>query len=186
MQNARVEKNEISRFRKLRLIILPLLALIILLALVLFNRLYLSKPSSFSRGEIELNGPYKVERVVDGKETKVRLIGIDTPESAAPAASGRENTKEGEIASKYPKKLIEGKNIYLEFDLNYMDQYGRVLAYVYLSDETTMVQEKLLEEGYAKVMTVQPNSKYSDRFLKLQQQARSSKKGFWGSGAFSD
>ena len=84
----------------------------------------------------------------------------------------------------YLKKLINDKNVYLEFDLDTYDQYSRLLAYVYLSDETTMVQELLLSEGYVQVMTIQPNVKYQDRFLTLQRQARESGKGFWGSGYY--
>ena len=140
------------------------------------------------RGDVELNGPYRVERVVDGdtfvikidgKDTKVRLIGVDAPESAAPADYGKENTKEGKIASAYLEKLINGRNVYLEYDLNYMDQYGRILAYVYMSDQKTMVQETLLSEGYVQVMTVQPNIKYAERFTELQKKARQEGKGFW-------
>ena len=169
---------------------IPALALIVILALVLLKKLYFDKPESYQRGDITLNGPYKVEKVVDGdtfyikmegQSTKVRMIGIDAPESVAPSYSGKENTDDGKKASEYLDKLINGKNIYLEYDLDNYDQYGRLLAYVYMSDEETMVQEVLLSEGYVQVMTVQPNVKYADRFLKLQKEARDSGKGFWGS-----
>jgi micrococcal nuclease len=189
MQSAGTEKK--NRFRNK--LIFVILALIVLLALVLFNKLYLNKPSRFSRGDIELDGPYKVRKVVDGdtfyikkdgKDVKVRLIGVDAPESVAPSASGKENTKEGEKAAKYLKNLIDGKNIYLEYDLDNYDQYGRLLAYVYKSDQETMVQRVLLSEGYAMVVTYQPNVKYADEFVDLQRKARSSGKGFWGTGYY--
>ncbi|MBO4862029.1 MAG: thermonuclease, partial [Firmicutes bacterium] len=63
------------------------------MALVLFSKFYLNRPSKFSKGDIELDGPYKVQKVVDGdtfyikkdgQDVKVRLIGVDTPESVAP------------------------------------------------------------------------------------------------------
>ena len=82
------------------------------------------------------------------------------------------------------KKLVGGKTVYLEFDVGRTDQYGRLLSYVYLSDKETMVQRLLLSEGYAMVMTYQPNVKYADEFLKLQQQAIEDGKGFWGSGYY--
>lgn len=183
MLTAEAEKP--NRRRKL---IFPILALIILLALVLFNALYLNKPSKRTRGDIVLEGPYKVIRVVDGdtfvikmdgSETKVRLTGVDAPESVAPEYSGKENTQEGKKAAEYLQKLIDGKNVYLEYDLDNYDQYGRVLAYVYLSDQQTMVQKKLLEDGYAQVMTVPPNVKYSEEFTALQRRARENGKGLW-------
>ena len=179
-----------KRIQRLRRIVLPVLTLIVILALVLFKKFYLDRPGQIDRKDRILNGPYKVEKVVDGdtfnirkdgKTEKVRLIGVDAPESVAPSYTGRENTEEGRKASDYLKKLIEGKNVYLEYDLNYQDQYGRMLAYVYLSDQETMLQEKLLSEGYVQVLTVPPNVRYAEHFVQLQKKAREEGKGFWGS-----
>lgn len=112
---------------------------------------------------------YKVVRVVDGdtfvidyngKEEKVRLIGIDTPESVHPDAS--KNTEAGKTASEYTKSLIEGKYVTLEFDVQERDMYGRFLAYVYV--DGYMLNKKLLEEDYAVVATYPPNTKYVDDF----------------------
>ena len=188
MKRTQNQAEQIKRARRFRLIAIPLLALILLLALVLFKKLYLDKPSSYEKNGKVLEGPYLVTRMADGdtfyikrkgEVVKVRLIGVDAPESVAPEFSGKENTEEGKIASEYLSKLILSKNVYLEFDLDDYDQYGRLLAYVYLSDQQTMVQEVLLSEGYVQVMTIQPNVKYADQFLKLQQKARSEGKGFW-------
>ncbi len=66
----------------------------------------------------------------------------------------------------------------LEFDVEKRDRYGRTLAYVYLEDGT-FVNAKILEEGYGQVMTIPPNVKYSDHFLKLQREARAGNKGLW-------
>ena len=184
----RDQAEQKKRARWLRLIVIPLLALILLLALVLFKKCYLDKPSQYEKNGRILEGPYLVSKIADGdtfyvaregKKVKVRLIGVDTPESVAPAESGKENTEEGKKAAEYLSKLILSKNVYLEFDLDTYDQYGRLLAYVYLSDQETMVQEVLLSEGYAQVMTIQPNVKYADHFLELQQKARAEGKGFW-------
>ncbi len=60
------------------------------------------------------------------------------------------------------------------------DKYGRLLAYVYLEDGT-FVDAWLVEHGYAQVMTVPPNVKYQDLFLKLQREAREAKRGLWKS-----
>lgn len=67
----------------------------------------------------------------------------------------------------------------LELDVDQMDRYGRTLAYVYLEDGT-FLNAKLVEEGYAVIMTVPPNVKYVDLFIKLQKEARENRKGLWG------
>lgn len=142
-------------------------------------------------GGPELHGPYEVINVVDGdtikvktgtSEVKVRMIGIDTPESVH--ADETRNTEEGKIASERTKELLEGEKVYLEYDLDPEDDYGRTLAYVYLDNKKTMVQEILLEEGYARMMTIQPNSKYVDEFYLIERKAMKDKNGFWGTGFY--
>jgi micrococcal nuclease len=59
-----------------------------------------------------------------------------------------------------------------------MDKYGRILAYAYLPDGT-MINALLVQEGYAQVMTVPPNVKYQNMFLKLQREARENSRGLW-------
>lgn len=128
---------------------------------------------------------YKVVRVVDGdtivvdfndKDEKVRLIGIDTPESVHPDAN--KNTEEGITASDFTKNLLSDKSVSLEFDVSERDRYGRLLAYVYLEGE--MVNKTLLKEGYAQVATYPPNVAYVDDFTELQRIARENAVGFWG------
>lgn len=106
--------------------------------------------------------------IIDGKETTVRLIGVDTPESVAPSDYSKENTSEGKTISEIVKqKLQPGDVLYVEYDAAQLDKYGRTLAYLYFEDGV-MVQEWLLQNGYAQVMTVQPNSKYAERFAEIQ------------------
>ena len=129
--------------------------------------------------EKQLHGPYVVVRVVDGdtavikidnEDKKVRFIGVDTPESVHP--DKEKNTEEGKTASDYTKALLTEQEVYLEYDVSPEDRFGRILAYVYLSDKETMVQELLLKNGMATTMTIQPNSKYADYFSQLQKEAR--------------
>ncbi|WP_346773966.1 thermonuclease family protein [Brevibacillus sp. SYP-B805] len=123
-----------------------------------------------------------VKRVIDGDtfETiegeRVRMIGIDTPESVKPNSPVEPYGKE---ASRYTKALIEGKTVRLEFDVEPKDKYGRLLAYVYLPDGT-FVNEKIMRDGYAQVMTIPPNVKYADRLLQAERAARKEGKGLWG------
>ena len=127
---------------------------------------------------------YEVVRVVDGDtivvkyngvDEKVRLIGIDTPESVH--ADESKNTEEGALVSDYTKKMLTDKKVGLEFDVSKRDKYGRLLAYVYLDGE--MYNKILLKEGYARVATYPPNVKYVDEFVKLQKEARENNKGLW-------
>lgn len=115
------------------------------------------------------------ECVIDGKTQKVRLIGVDTPESVHPDKN--KNIAEGKKASDYTKEKLQGKKVGLEYDVQKNDKYGRILAYVW--NESKMYNLELLEKGYAKVMTIPPNIKYSELFLEKQKIAQETNQGFW-------
>ena len=74
--------------------------------------------------------------------------------------------------------MLTGKKEYIEKDAGDTDKYGRLLRYVYTEDGK-MFNEVLVQEGYAQVMTIQPNVKYQERFVQAQRQAREGKKGLW-------
>jgi len=112
---------------------------------------------------------------IAGKREKVRYIGINTPETKHPQ-KGVE--RYGEEAAKANWMLVVGKTVRLEFDVQQRDRYGRLLAYVYLEDDT-FVNAWLVEHGYAMVMTVPPNVKYQELFLRLQREAREEGRGLW-------
>ncbi|WP_448375814.1 thermonuclease family protein [Fervidobacterium sp.] len=121
-----------------------------------------------------------------GEEYKVRLIGVNTPETKHPT---KRVEPYGPEAKAYTKKILTGRTVYLEFDVQEKDRYGRLLAYVWLekpeqiTDEeirTKMFNAILLLEGYAQVMTVQPNVKYVDRFLQYQREAMENQRELWG------
>jgi micrococcal nuclease len=129
---------------------------------------------------------YLVTRVVDGdtfwiadgtkKGLKIRLIGVDAPESRNTGKKMKDPF--GDDASAYLKKLIGGKKVRLEYDVSRIDRYGRTLAYVYL-ENGLFVNADLVRNGYATVMTVPPNVRYQELFLKLSKKARDRKKGLW-------
>jgi len=129
--------------------------------------------------------PATVERVVDGDTVKVvlqdetteriRLIGIDTPESVHPDAS--KNVPYGQVASDYTKSRLDGQTIGLELDVEERDQYDRLLAYVWLGDE--LINLTLVREGHAVVSTYPPNVKYVDLFTAAQTEAREAGLGLW-------
>lgn len=140
--------------------------------------------SGISNLSNNLDGPYRVDRVVDGDtiilnidgvKERVRLIGVDTPESVHP--NEEKNVEYGEIATAFTESSLEGRDVKLELDVQERDQYDRLLAYVYIGEE--MFNKILLEEGHAMVSTYPPNVKYVEEFTALQKQAREEGKGLW-------
>lgn len=134
--------------------------------------------------DIILEGPFDVERVVDGDtiiidyhgvSERVRLIGVDTPESVHPDAA--RNSEFGETASAYTKEALTDQAVYLEFDVEQRDKYDRMLAYVYLGGE--MFNKTLLRDGMAVLSTYPPNVKYVDDFTAIQEEARNAGSGVW-------
>ncbi len=127
----------------------------------------------------------QVVRVIDGdtiqvcciarKREKVRYIGINTPETKHPT---KEVEYYGQEAAEANGKLVEDKTVILTFDVEQRDRYGRLLAYVFLEDGT-FVNAWLVENGYAMVMTIPPNVKHQELFLKLQREAREAGRELW-------
>ncbi|WP_240610870.1 thermonuclease family protein [Ammonifex thiophilus] len=125
---------------------------------------------------------------LDGRDERVRMIGVNCPEVSHPDLGIKEQPY-GRKAKEYTTKQLLGKKVWLEFDIQQRDKYGRLLAYVWLElpasgseDEVRakMFNARLLLDGYAQVMTVPPNVKYSDLFVKFQREAREQGKGLWG------
>jgi len=140
-----------------------------------------------------------LERIVDGdtiivqlnhQRERVRLIGIDTPESTVNERARRVSRKynedlesmvaQGLRAKAFVVDLIRpGDELRLETDVRSRDDYQRILAYVYLHDGR-MLNEILVSEGFAYPLTVPPNVRHAKRFTKLFGEARRSKRGLWG------
>lgn len=129
----------------------------------------------------------KVIKVIDGDTIelengqKVRLAGIDTPETLDPR---RPVGCFGKEASNEVKKLLTGKEVILQKDISDTDKYGRLLRYVYLpleSDQTLFVNDYLVREGFARVYTYPPDVKFNEQFLEAERQAGQFEKGLWKS-----
>lgn len=131
-------------------------------------------------------GLYAVTRFVDGdtltidmngKSEKVRMIGIDTPETHKPNSPVQ---CYGPAASAYTKELIGDQKVRLEADPKNTnrDRYDRLLRYVYLPDDR-MVAEELIKNGYGFAYTQFPFSK-KDEFITAEKQAEDANKGLWG------
>ena len=120
---------------------------------------------------------------------RVRLIGIDTPEShpnrRAKQFAERDKRdlasiiEQGKAATEFTKKLLpSGTAVRVEYDREKRDHYGRLLGYLWLP-HGEMVNETIITSGYAYPLTVPPNVRYRERFLKGFQAARRSKRGLW-------
>jgi micrococcal nuclease len=126
----------------------------------------------------------KVQRVVDGdtfvasvngRRERVRIIGVDTPESVDP---NRPDEPFGEEASNFAKHYLNGQTVHMAGDVEPRDRYGRMLAYVWLADGTFW-NALLAAEGYAQQLTIPPNVTYADLFRRLVSEARRENRGLW-------
>jgi micrococcal nuclease len=104
----------------------------------------------------------------------VRYIGINTPEMRHPTKGEEPGAREATEAN---RTLVEGQTVRLELDVQERDRYGRLLAYVYVGD--MMVNAEIVAQGYAQVMTIPPNVRHQELFLKLQREARLLQIGLW-------
>ena len=114
-----------------------------------------------------------------GRVEKVRYIGVDTPEVHHPT---RGEQPGGRAATEVNRRLVGGKPVRLEPDVQLRDRYGRMLAYVWVKGPDgaeLMVNAELVRLGYANVMTVPPNVRHAEMFRKLQVDARLHHRGLW-------
>ena len=116
---------------------------------------------------------------VDGIEERIRLIGIDTPETKKP------NTPVqcfGPEATAFTKSLLPaGTSLHVERDVEARDKYDRLLAYVYRSDDGLFVNLAIIDQGYARPLTIAPNVAYSDEFATAARHADATHVGLWAS-----
>jgi micrococcal nuclease len=124
-----------------------------------------------------------VTRVVDGdtihvrlngRDERVRFIGIDTPEVAH---GGRPAECFGERAADETRRRLEGRSVRLAFDVDLRDRFGRLLAYAY--DTDGLVNLALVREGYAIVLTVPPDTGMASAFEHAEADARAAGRGLW-------
>lgn len=130
-----------------------------------------------------------IRATVDGKNQRIRLIGIDSPELAHPD-DGIEEEYYGQEAFAFTKEMLEGERVYLSFDEETYDQYDRILAYLWLEDPRGYEEDYeyaeeyqfnclLLEQGYAKYVRIPPNLTFAKIHKELSDAARAEKIGLW-------
>ncbi|HPX52626.1 MAG TPA: thermonuclease family protein [Candidatus Paceibacterota bacterium] len=195
-------------------IVFLIIVIAIFVAIFQFGKEYLISKGYLSSTNIprkafiqDLKFDYKIIRVVDGdtleikrldgkavedveKVMKVRLIGINSPESVDPR---RPVECFGKEASAYMKNVAEGRVAALEFDFtqNKFDDYGRLLAYIFVKDSgladnnVRFLNEEMIKEGYAYEYTYNYPYKYQAQFKLLENTARINYVGLWSTNTCS-
>ncbi len=136
----------------------------------------------------------KVIKVIDGDTftinsgQKIRMIGMNTPEVHHPHKPVECYGKE---AMEKTRELIEGKLVRLEKDTENTDHFGRLLRYVYLkntsflsffsSSPEVFINSYLVENGYARFMSIKPNTHFAHQLYLQQKEAKLHHKGLWSS-----
>ncbi|MDA9101164.1 thermonuclease family protein [Omnitrophica bacterium] len=124
---------------------------------------------------------HTVARAVDGDTLvlsngeRVRLIGVDTPETKHPLKPVEYFGKE---ASAFTKREIEGREVRLEYDWEKTDKYGRTLAYVYRASDDFFINAEIIKQGYGHAYTRFP-FKHMEEFSEYERLAREGEVGLW-------
>lgn len=163
----------------------PAAAVLVLILTVAITRLLTPVGSDYDRYH---NKTFTCVKVVDGdtididipdgkhKNTRIRLWGVDTPETAK---SPQGEAYFGPEASAFTKSLVDGKQVRVVLTTKQTrDKYGRLLGYVYLDDSQTMLNEELIIQGYA-YADHRFDHPWKQRFLDLEKRAHKSKTGLW-------
>ena len=137
---------------------------------------------SVSAGVVRVIDGDTIEVAIDGQEEDVRYIGVDTPETVKPGAPVQ---CYGPQASAENHRLVEGRTVRLVFDRERRDVYGRLLAYVYTRprgnpERPPFVNAALVRDGYARTLTIAPNTAHASALRRLQARAGRAGWGLWG------
>ncbi|MET0627576.1 MAG: thermonuclease family protein [Acidimicrobiia bacterium] len=116
-------------------------------------------------------------RLASGADERVRLTGIDTPETKDPRTVVECFGKEA--SAQTAALLPAGTKVRLEADVEPRDRYGRMLAYVWRVSDGLHVNAALVADGWAAPYRYPPNVKYADEFSELGAQAREHGLGLW-------
>ena len=134
------------------------------------------------------DGTAVVDAVVDGdtlavrlgeRRERVRLLGIDTPESVKPDTPVECYAKEA--AARLRALLPAGTQVRLVRDVEERDRYRRLLAYVYRQPDGLFVNLDMVRGGYAQLLTYPPNVAHTDELRRAVADARRAGRGLWGS-----
>lgn len=114
---------------------------------------------------------------LDGRTERVRLIGIDTPETKHPRKPVQ---CYGHEASAFTSAALPvGTPVRIERDVEARDVYGRLLAYIFRESDNEFINLQLAQLGYARVLTIEPNTAYLSSFEAAVNDAKANNRGLW-------
>ena len=117
-----------------------------------------------------------IECGIDGAKASIRLLGIDAPELRQRPYGARSAAA---LRALLPHRSVAR----LELDVRERDQYGRILAHVW-NEDSVLVNEQMLRQGFAVVYILPPNVKYASEFRSASRSAQEDKRGLWATSAF--
>ncbi len=118
-----------------------------------------------------------IDAEIDGRTDRVRLIGIDTPETKKP-----DTPVEcfGPEATAFTESLLPvGTAIRIERDTVNRDDFGRLLGYVYRAEDGVFVNYESIRQGFATPLPIEPNTTYIELFVDAARSAESDDVGLW-------
>ena len=118
-----------------------------------------------------------IDVLIDGREERIRLIGIDTPETKK-----RDTPIEcyGPEATDFTTSLIPvGTPVRIERDIVNRDDYGRLLGYVYRSSDGIFVNYEVMRQGFGQPLSIAPNDIYAQLFADAAREAEADDAGLW-------
>ena len=118
-----------------------------------------------------------VDVIITGREERVRLIGIDTPETKKPNSPIE---CFGPEATAFTEALLPiGTPIYIERDVVNRDDFGRLLGYVYRADDGIFVNYEIMRQGFAQPLSIPPNDTFAELFADAARAAEADDAGLW-------
>ncbi len=123
----------------------------------------------------DVDGDTVVVQYTNGRSDKVRILGVDTPETHKP---GTPVQCYGPEASRFTQHELVGREVRIELDRVSRDKYGRLLAYIYVNGER--FDDELLRLGYGRLLIIPPNGVHARAMLDAELDARGAKRGLWG------
>jgi micrococcal nuclease len=134
---------------------------------------------------IELSNAERLSTETDGATfsqiEKLRLIGIDTPETKRPNTSIECFAAESDRALR--QLLPDQTPVFVELDIEHRDRYGRLLGYVFRASDGLFINHEMVRSGMAASLTFPPNVVYSDQFFQAAEAARGNNVGLWSTCA---
>lgn len=186
--NPREMRGKYVSSRKKRIYSIILIVLVLLISMVgIYQQAGKNKTNLYEAVVLRVVDGDTIIVALNNREERIRMIGVDAPESVS--LNEEENTVWGQAASEYTKSVLEaGTNIWMTFDIEERDQYGRMLAYIWLDSDTEnlnhLFQKQLIGEGYALAIRYEPNTKYAAELYATMEGAISARKGLWAEESF--